>query len=67
MRVKSKSRVEKTAVAVSSWIINKFTSDNYKKFIRGAVIYGMNSAARDSIEDRPHPPNWWEDRRNLSG
>ena len=55
------TRRSRLAVALANWILRTW-APGHAMFIRGAIEYGMSSAARDALEGRDSPPNWREVR-----
>lgn len=48
----------------ASWLANRalmLATPYYRNFVEGAIIYGMDAAARDAAEDRDLPPDWFAD------
>lgn len=45
-------------VAAIANVVLRFASKDYRRMIAGAVTYGLDSAARDSVECRPAPAPW---------
>lgn len=37
----------------------RIASPEYRKFVAGAILYGMDAAARDLVENRDSPPPTW--------
>ncbi len=37
----------------------RLATPTYRKFIGGAILHGMDAAARDVVEDRSKPPPVW--------
>lgn len=67
MKVKYNSPVERFSIKVSNFILRHFTSRQYSLFIDAAIQYGMSAAAENSRLNRPDPPHWNKDHRNISG
>jgi hypothetical protein len=36
----------------------RLATPRYRRFVRGAIEYGMNAAARDEKTGAPIPPDW---------
>ena len=49
---------DKIGVPIINVLMHVFTSQSYRDFIRGAIAYGMNSAARDIAENKEAPKHW---------
>lgn len=52
------SRRNRLAGRLANWALALATPE-YRKFVGGAILYGMNAAARDVVEGDEPPPSWY--------
>lgn len=52
------NRQDRIAAAIANGVLRALATDRYQKFVRGAIEYGMRSAARDAELGWKAPPDW---------
>jgi hypothetical protein len=57
--IKGYTNGDRMVVAICNFLLRHFASERYNAFIKGAITYGMDAAARDVLEGRPTPQPWW--------
>lgn len=48
------------AARIVNFIMRTVATRHYREFLAGAIMYGMNSAARDKAHDLKPPSDWWQ-------
>ena len=53
-----KTNLWDTFVVFVANVVLKFASKQYQETLQGVLDYGMNAAARDTLENREPPEHW---------
>lgn len=53
---------DRLAARLVNLVLRTVATRQYRDFIAGAILYGMNSAARDTTKDLDPPPDWQQHR-----